>query len=78
VQESAREDPVFLKGACLISRSPVIHPGDGEFAELILKTLFGSYFSTVQRVYAVGEPPKDKICFFRHLKNVVVLPAVGA
>jgi RNA-dependent RNA polymerase len=59
VQESAREDPVFLKGACLISRSPVIHPGD------------------VQRVYAVGEPPKDKICFFRHLKNVVVLPAVG-
>ncbi|KAF8259784.1 RNA dependent RNA polymerase-domain-containing protein [Lactarius quietus] len=59
VQESAHEDPVFLKGACLISRSPVIHPGD------------------VQRVYAVGEPPKDKICFFRGLKNVVVLPAVG-
>ncbi|KAH9018099.1 RdRP-domain-containing protein [Lactarius pseudohatsudake] len=59
VQESAHKDPVFLKGACLISRSPVIHPGD------------------VQRVYAVGEPPKDKICFFRGLKNVVVLPAVG-
>jgi hypothetical protein len=32
----------------------------------------------VQRVYAVGEPPEDKICFFRGLKNVVVLPAVGA
>ncbi|KAI9449720.1 RdRP-domain-containing protein [Lactarius psammicola] len=59
VQDSAHEEPVFLKGACLISRSPVIHPGD------------------VQRVYAVGEPPKDKICFFRGLKNVVVLPAVG-
>ncbi|KAH8995459.1 RdRP-domain-containing protein [Lactarius akahatsu] len=59
VQESAHEEPVFLKGHCLISRSPVIHPGD------------------VQRVYAVGEPPKDKICFFRGLKNVVVLPAVG-
>ncbi|KAH8995456.1 RdRP-domain-containing protein [Lactarius akahatsu] len=59
VQESAHEDPVFLKGPCVISRSPVIHPGD------------------VQRVYAVGEPPKDKICFFRGLKNVVVLPAVG-
>ncbi|KAI9446027.1 RdRP-domain-containing protein [Lactarius indigo] len=59
VQVSAHEDPVFLKGACLISRGPVIHPGD------------------VQRVYAVGEPPKDKICFFRGLKNVVVLPAVG-
>ncbi|KAI9446025.1 RdRP-domain-containing protein [Lactarius indigo] len=59
VQKSAHEDPVFLKGACLISRSPVIHPGD------------------VQRVHAVGEPPKDKICFFRGLKNVVVLPAVG-
>ena len=33
---------------------------------------------TVQRVYAVGEPPEDKICFFRGLKNVVVLPTVGA
>jgi hypothetical protein len=34
--------------------------------------------SSVQRVLAVGEPPEDKICFFRGLKNVVVLPAVGA
>jgi hypothetical protein len=33
---------------------------------------------TVQRVFAVGKPPEDKICFFRDLKNVVVLPAVGA
>jgi RNA-dependent RNA polymerase len=33
---------------------------------------------SVQRVYAIGEPPKDKLCFFRDLKNVVVLPAVGA
>ena len=31
----------------------------------------------VQRVNAVGKPPDDKICFFRGLKNVVVLPAVG-
>lgn len=31
----------------------------------------------MQRVFAVGEPPEDKICFFRGLKNVVVLPAVG-
>ncbi|KAF8260154.1 RdRP-domain-containing protein [Lactarius quietus] len=59
VQASAHSEPVFLKGVCLISRSPVIHPGD------------------VQCVYAVGEPPKDKICFFRGLKNVVVLPAIG-
>jgi hypothetical protein len=33
---------------------------------------------TVQRVFAVGEPPEGKLCFFRDLKNVVVLPAVGA
>jgi hypothetical protein len=33
---------------------------------------------TVQCVWAVGEPPEDKLCFFRGLKNVVVLPAVGA
>ena len=32
----------------------------------------------VQRVFAIGKPPEDKICFFRDLKNVVVLPAVGA
>ncbi|KAI0253552.1 RdRP-domain-containing protein [Lactifluus subvellereus] len=59
VQESAHDPPIYLKGLCLISRSPVIHPGD------------------VQHVYAVGEPPQEKLCFFRGLKNVVVLPAVG-
>ncbi|KAI0253582.1 RNA dependent RNA polymerase-domain-containing protein [Lactifluus subvellereus] len=59
VQESAEKEPIYFKGQCLISRSPVIHPGD------------------VQRVYAVGKPPDDKICFFRGLKNVVVLPAIG-
>ncbi|KAI0253555.1 RdRP-domain-containing protein [Lactifluus subvellereus] len=59
VQESAHDSPIYLKGTCLISRGPVIHPGN------------------VQRVYAVGEPPQEKLCFFRGLKNVVVLPAVG-
>jgi len=28
VQESAEKEPEYLKGTCLISRSPVIHPGD--------------------------------------------------
>ena len=40
-------------------------------------TCQGSSF-TVQRVFAVGNPPEDKVCFFRGLKNVVVFPAVGA
>ncbi|TCD70921.1 hypothetical protein EIP91_000827 [Steccherinum ochraceum] len=31
----------------------------------------------VQRVRAIGEPPRDMLCSFRHLKNVVVLPSVG-
>ncbi|KAI0636634.1 RdRP-domain-containing protein [Trametes polyzona] len=31
----------------------------------------------IQRVQAIGEPPADKVCFFRGLKNVVVLPAAG-
>ncbi|KAI0362487.1 RdRP-domain-containing protein [Trametes cingulata] len=31
----------------------------------------------VQRVRAIGEPPADRVCFFRGLKNVVVLPSVG-
>ncbi|KAI0251717.1 RNA dependent RNA polymerase-domain-containing protein [Lactifluus subvellereus] len=59
VQEYEHEPPKYLKGTCLISRSPVIHPGD------------------MLRVYAVGEPPEDKLCFFGGLKNVVVFPAVG-
>lgn len=33
---------------------------------------------TVQRVYAIGKPPEDQICLFKHLKNVVVLPSAGA
>ncbi|OSX65461.1 hypothetical protein POSPLADRAFT_1134844 [Postia placenta MAD-698-R-SB12] len=31
----------------------------------------------IQRVFAIGAPPPDKICFFRNLKNVVVLPSTG-
>ncbi|KAI0373002.1 RdRP-domain-containing protein [Pilatotrama ljubarskyi] len=31
----------------------------------------------VQRVWAIGEPPAGQECFFRGLKNVVVLPSVG-
>ncbi len=34
--------------------------------------------SVVQRVKAIGKPPEDgKKCFFRNLKNVVVMPSVG-
>ncbi|TFY80807.1 hypothetical protein EWM64_g3207 [Hericium alpestre] len=29
------------------------------------------------KVYAVGKPPDEKICFFRDLSNVVILPAAG-
>ncbi|KAI0318922.1 RdRP-domain-containing protein [Amylostereum chailletii] len=57
--QKPNEDPRYLKGMCVISRSPVIHPGD------------------VQRAFAIGKPPPDKLCFFRNLKNVVVLPATG-
>jgi RNA-dependent RNA polymerase len=70
---------MFLKGTCLISRSPVIHPGDGTYMSILPFPMRASLIGfSVQRVYAVGVPPKDKLCFFRDLKNVVVLPAVGA
>ncbi|KZT06990.1 RdRP-domain-containing protein [Laetiporus sulphureus 93-53] len=59
IQDRDDEAPRYLKGAVIIERSPVVHPGD------------------VQRVTAIGEPPADKVCFFRNLKNVVVLPSVG-
>ncbi|KAI0045365.1 RdRP-domain-containing protein [Auriscalpium vulgare] len=58
VQESPEEEPIWLRGNCVISRSPVIHPGD------------------LQRVFAIGKPPEGKLCAFRDLKNVVVMPAV--
>lgn len=28
-------------------------------------------------VTAIGEPPKEKICAFRNLVNVVVFPSIG-
>jgi RNA-dependent RNA polymerase len=31
VQKPDDEEPVYLKGNCVISRSPVIHPGDGTY-----------------------------------------------
>ena len=77
VQENANEPPKYFKGNCVISRSPVIHPGDGTYIYTLIWTHMILISFTVQCVYAVGEPPEDKICFFRGLKNVVVLPAVG-
>jgi hypothetical protein len=46
-------------------------------------TLFSSFLilikaTSVQRVYAIGKPPPDEVCFFRNLKNVVVFSTVGA
>ncbi|KAG6916647.1 hypothetical protein DXG01_005933 [Tephrocybe rancida] len=32
----------------------------------------------VQRVRAIGKPPDGMLCLFAHMKNVVVLPSVGA
>ncbi|KAH9930752.1 RdRP-domain-containing protein [Fomitopsis serialis] len=52
-------EPTYIKGSVVISRSPVVHPGD------------------IQRVYAIGKSPDDKVCFFRNSKNVVVLPSTG-
>jgi RNA-dependent RNA polymerase len=75
VQESADKEPVYFKGPCLISRSPVIHPGDGMC--MSGRPAFNTNDVVVQRVYAVGKPPDDKMCFFRGLKNVVVLPSIG-
>jgi RNA-dependent RNA polymerase len=77
VQENANEPPKYFKGTCVISRSPVIHPGDGTYTCILAPITVILISPAVQRVYAVGEPPEGKICFFRGLKNVVVLPAVG-
>ncbi|KAF9481150.1 RdRP-domain-containing protein [Pholiota conissans] len=37
-----------------------------------------AHLGDVQRVRAIGRPPKDKICLFSKLKNVVVMPSVGS
>lgn len=79
VQEAADKEPVYIKGTCVISRSPVIHPGDGVYMRAPpAVNIENTYNHIVQRVFAVGKPPDDKVCFFRGLKNVVVLPAIGA
>jgi hypothetical protein len=78
VQEKVNGPPKYFKGTCVISRSSAIYPGDGTYIRMLtpIRVIFISL--TEQRVYAVGEPPEDNICFFHSLKNVVVLPAVGA
>ena len=67
-----------ISGTVSISRSPVVHPGDGKNTH---KSFAGCCvdveFFPVQRVYAIGKPPEDKLCLFSHLKNCVVLPSVG-
>jgi RNA-dependent RNA polymerase len=79
VQEAADKEPVYLKGICVISRSPVIHPGDGAYmCAPPAINIENTHNPLVQQVFAVGKPPDDKVCFFRGLKNVVVLPAIGA
>ena len=75
VQRPGDKEPTWLEGLCVISRNPVIHPGDGNiFSCCNIQVLM---FIAVQRVYAIGKPPSDKLCLFAHLKNVVVLPSVG-
>ncbi|KAI1797142.1 RdRP-domain-containing protein [Ganoderma leucocontextum] len=61
VQQPDKDEPLYIQGLVSISRSPHIHPGD------------------VQRVRAIGKPPENdkRLCFFRNLKNVVVMPSVG-
>ena len=57
----------------------MVHPGDGKrCVPSEISRLSHVTFSTVQCVEAIGEPPADKVCAFRDLKNVVVLPSVGA
>jgi len=77
VQESVDTEPVYLEGPCLISRSLALHPGDGKLGVTFSLLSTMPIPCSVQQVYAVGKPPEDKICFFRDLKNVVVLAAVG-
>ena len=81
VQKQA-DHPIWLKGAATTSRSPIVHIGDSASRHLL--TYYTSCLSDfiqnlfiVQRVRLIGEPPKDVVCFFRHLRNVVVLPSNG-
>ena len=76
VQSPNETEPTWLTGNASISRSPVVHPGDG--MPLILGGYeYGLTSHSVQRVRAIGKPPDDKLCLFRNLVNVVVLPSVG-
>ena len=75
IQADLNSEPQFLKGHCVISRSPSLHPGDGTYS--LSCRDFLSDFVEARRVFAIGEPPKDKVCLFRNLKNCIVLPSVG-
>ena len=67
VQEKANDPSKYFKDTCVI-KSPVTHPGDGTYICMLTPIQVILISLTVQRVYAVGEPPEDKVCFFRGLK----------
>ncbi|OBZ65791.1 RNA-dependent RNA polymerase 1 [Grifola frondosa] len=66
----ADEGPAYVADGCqdvlTLNKQRFSNPGDPEPTYL-----------KVQRVFAIGKPPDDKVCFFRNLKNVVVLPSCG-
>ncbi|KAF9453025.1 RdRP-domain-containing protein [Macrolepiota fuliginosa MF-IS2] len=59
VQKAYDQEPEWLEGHCMVTRSPVAHIGD------------------VQRVRAIGKPPKGMLCLFAHIKNVLVMSSQG-
>lgn len=76
VQDRGEAEPRWLEGPCLISRNPVVHPGDGAHVFLTFGTPCNDK-TLVQEVNAIGKPPIGKTCLFGHLKNVVVFSSLG-
>ena len=79
IQDGPNGEEQYLRGHCIVSRNPTVHPGDG-------MTCFGKHlcvWSTdlntpaVQLLRAVGKPPADRPCFFRNIKNCLVFPCKG-
>ncbi|EAU82883.2 hypothetical protein CC1G_05505 [Coprinopsis cinerea okayama7 len=59
IQEDQDSEPEWLEGDCVVTRNPVVRPGD------------------IQKVRAIGKPPRGVKCLFRDLKNVVVFSSQG-
>src|SRR5882724_6613934 len=78
IWERDMEEPKFLEGPVMISRSPTVHPGDVQMVSFSAPPVILAKLTTLRNeVFAIGRPPDDSIFELNPLPNIVVFPCEG-